>query len=97
MSRKEKDRFYVDTPGWTYEGDALILACGSKASLDGSEDGYGYAKEFGQYKVKVVIKSKNENYKDSETKQLVFKIVERRESRAKRFGCKYKKSKVDQN
>lgn len=34
------------------------------------------AKEFGQYKVKVVIKSKNENYSDSETKYKTFKIVD---------------------
>ena len=35
-----------------------------------------YAKEFGQYKVKVTVKSKNKNYKDSETKILTFKIVD---------------------
>lgn len=52
--KKEANRFYVETPGWTYESDALILACGSKASLDGSEDGYAYAKEFG-HKIKPVL------------------------------------------
>ena len=45
--KKEKDRFFVETPGWTYEADALILACGSKASPEGSGDGYAYAKSFG--------------------------------------------------
>lgn len=35
-----------------------------------------YAKELGEYKVKVVIKAKNENYKDSITKELRFKIVD---------------------
>lgn len=39
--------FLVETPGWSYEGDALILACGSMASSQGSGDGYAYAKSFG--------------------------------------------------
>lgn len=52
--KKEKNRFLVETSGWTYEGDALILACGSKASPDGSEDGYGYAKSLGHKIVPVL-------------------------------------------
>lgn len=35
-----------------------------------------YAKEFGQYKVKVTVKSKNENYSNSETKYKTFKVVD---------------------
>ncbi len=35
-----------------------------------------YAKDLGEYKVKVVIKSKSENYIDSITKELRFKIVD---------------------
>ena len=35
-----------------------------------------YAKDLGEYKVKVVVKSINENYSDSETKELRFKIVD---------------------
>ena len=30
--KKINDRFAVETEGWTYEADALILACGSKAA-----------------------------------------------------------------
>lgn len=44
---KREGRFFVETPGWTYEGEALILACGSMASSLGGEDGYAYARGFG--------------------------------------------------
>lgn len=44
---KREACFYIKTPGWTYEGDALILACGSCASAQGSGDGYAYARGFG--------------------------------------------------
>ncbi|MCI8417434.1 MAG: NAD(P)/FAD-dependent oxidoreductase [Lachnospiraceae bacterium] len=43
---KKEGRFLVKTPGWTYEGEALLLACGSLAH-GGSGDGYVYAKQFG--------------------------------------------------
>lgn len=48
-ARKEKDSFLVETPGWTYEGDALILAAGSRASVKPGEgkDGYTLAGSFG--------------------------------------------------
>ena len=44
---KREGRFFVETPGWTYEGEALIMACGSRASSLGSGDGYAYAGSFG--------------------------------------------------
>ncbi|MCD8097169.1 MAG: aminoacetone oxidase family FAD-binding enzyme, partial [Lachnospiraceae bacterium] len=34
--------FLAKTEGWTYEGDALILACGSKAAPQTGSDGDGY-------------------------------------------------------
>ena len=43
---KKGGLFYVETPGWTYEGEALILACGSLAH-GGSGDGYEYAERLG--------------------------------------------------
>lgn len=39
---KEKGHFFVKTPGWTYEGDALILAAGSCAAPETGSDGSGY-------------------------------------------------------
>ena len=47
--KKINDRFAVETEGWTYEADALILACGSKAAPEtGSDgDGYTFAKKMG--------------------------------------------------
>lgn len=41
--RREDDRFFVETPGWTYEGDALILAAGSRAAPETGSDGSGYS------------------------------------------------------
>ena len=38
-----------------------------------------FAQEYGEYKVKVTIKSKNENYSDSITKELLFSIVDTKE------------------
>ncbi len=35
-------RLLAKTEGWTYEGDALILACGSKAAPQTGSDGDGY-------------------------------------------------------
>lgn len=44
QSIEKKDGiFYVHTPGWTYEGDRLILAAGSKAAAATGSDGSGYA------------------------------------------------------
>ena len=40
--RKEKGRFFAETFGWTYEGDALILAAGSCAAAQTGSDGSGY-------------------------------------------------------
>ena len=40
--KKINDRFAVETEGWTYEADALILACGSKAAPETGSDGDGY-------------------------------------------------------
>ena len=37
--KKINDRFAVETEGWTYEADALILACGSKAAPETGSDG----------------------------------------------------------
>lgn len=47
---EQKDgRFLAKTEGWTYEGGALVLACGSKAAPEtGSDgDGYRFAEAFG--------------------------------------------------
>ena len=40
---RENGRFLVETPGWTYEGDALILAAGSCAAPETGSDGSGYS------------------------------------------------------
>lgn len=50
QSMEKKDgSFLVHTDGWTYEGDALILAAGSCAAPQTGSDGTGYtfAKRFG--------------------------------------------------
>ena len=39
---KEDGRFYAQTPGWAYAGDACVLACGSKAAPQTGADGSGY-------------------------------------------------------
>ncbi len=46
---KEQNTWKVQTEGWTYEGDAVILANGSKASKGSGSDGSGYvlAEELG--------------------------------------------------
>lgn len=46
---KREDTFYIKTEGWTYEGDAVILACGSVAApqTGSTGDGYRFAKELG--------------------------------------------------
>lgn len=46
---KEQNTWKVQTEGWTYEGDAVILANGSKASKVPGSDGSGYvlAEELG--------------------------------------------------
>lgn len=46
---KKDGQFQVVTEGWTYEGDALILACGSKAAPETGTvgDGYRFAESFG--------------------------------------------------
>jgi len=46
---KKNDRFLVHTDGWTYEGDACILATGSLAAPETGADASGYdlAKSFG--------------------------------------------------
>ena len=38
----ENGRWKVETSGWTYEGDKVILANGSKASQVPGSDGSGY-------------------------------------------------------
>ncbi|MCI8374639.1 MAG: NAD(P)/FAD-dependent oxidoreductase [Lachnospiraceae bacterium] len=40
--QKVGERFLVETEGWTYEGDALILAAGSCAAPETGSDGGGY-------------------------------------------------------
>ena len=51
---REQDLWKVQTEGWTYEGDAVILANGSKASSVQGADGSGYvlAKELGHHIIK---------------------------------------------
>ena len=39
---KKDGRFLAHTDGWTYEADACILACGSKAAPETGADGSGY-------------------------------------------------------
>lgn len=48
-NRKEESSFLVKTENWQYEGDAVILACGSKAapSLGAVSDGYFLAEKLG--------------------------------------------------
>lgn len=50
----DKGRFFAETPGWTYEGDALILAAGSCAAPQTGSDGSGYdlAKSVGHSVIK---------------------------------------------
>ncbi len=43
ISRTDDDSFLVHTEGWQYRADAVILSCGSPASLDKSADRTGYA------------------------------------------------------
>lgn len=40
---RKKELFFVETPGWRYEGEALILAAGSCAAPETGSDGSGYA------------------------------------------------------
>lgn len=51
---REGGRFLVETKGWTYEGEALILAAGSCAAPQTGSDGSGYelAKSLGHSLVK---------------------------------------------
>ena len=53
-AEKKDDVFTVRTDAWEYSGDALIIACGSKASsVPGSgEDGYHLAASFGHRIIK---------------------------------------------
>ncbi|MBR5509379.1 MAG: NAD(P)/FAD-dependent oxidoreductase [Lachnospiraceae bacterium] len=46
---KENGIFQVKTDGWVYEGDVVILACGSKAAPEtgSTGDGYRFAEHFG--------------------------------------------------
>ena len=41
--RLEKEGFLAETPGWSYVGDALILAAGSCAAPETGSDGSGYS------------------------------------------------------
>jgi hypothetical protein len=47
--QKSDKTFQVKTEGWTYEADAVILACGSKAAPEtgSTGDGYRFARELG--------------------------------------------------
>lgn len=51
---KEKELFKVRTEGWTYEGEAVILACGSEAApkTGSTGDGYRFARELGHEIIK---------------------------------------------
>ncbi len=51
---RQGGRFLVETKGWTYEGDALILAAGSCAAPQTGSDGSGYrlAESFGHSLIK---------------------------------------------
>ncbi|MDO4261494.1 MAG: NAD(P)/FAD-dependent oxidoreductase [Eubacteriales bacterium] len=46
---KENGRFLAETDGWTYEADALILACGTEAApqTGACGDGWRFAESFG--------------------------------------------------
>ncbi len=48
---KQGDLFKVQTKGWTYEGEAVILACGSEAApkTGSTGDGYRFAKSLGHH------------------------------------------------
>lgn len=48
---KQGDLFWVKTDGWTYEADAVILACGSKAAPEtgSTGDGYRFAERMGHH------------------------------------------------
>lgn len=48
---KKEDHFFAETGGWTYEADAVILACGSKAApkTGSTGDGYRFAKSMGHH------------------------------------------------
>ncbi|MCD8363144.1 MAG: NAD(P)/FAD-dependent oxidoreductase [Lachnospiraceae bacterium] len=39
---RKNSHFLAKTDSWTYEGDALVLACGSKAAPETGSDGDGY-------------------------------------------------------
>lgn len=49
--KKQGDIFCVATDGWTYEADAVILACGSKAAPEtgSTGDGYRFAENMGHH------------------------------------------------
>ena len=51
---KENGLFRVRTEGWTYEGEAVILACGSEAApkTGSTGDGYRFAAELGHRIIK---------------------------------------------
>lgn len=53
-AEKEGNVFRVKTDGWIYEGDAVILACGSKAAPEtgSTGDGYRFAEQFGHNIIK---------------------------------------------
>lgn len=48
---KQGEIFYVRTDGWTYEADAVIVACGSKAAPEtgSTGDGYRFAERMGHH------------------------------------------------
>lgn len=48
---KQGALFWVKTDGWTYEADAVILACGSRAAPEtgSSGDGYRFAERMGHH------------------------------------------------
>lgn len=48
---RNPDGFLVETEGWSYPADAVILTCGSKAAPETGSDGagYGFAKKLGHW------------------------------------------------
>lgn len=52
---KTPEGWAVSTEGWTYESDAVILACGSKCAADTGSDGSGYvlARSLGHKIIKI--------------------------------------------
>ena len=52
--KKQGGLFKVQTEGWTYEGEAVILACGSEAAprTGSTGDGYRFARELGHRIIK---------------------------------------------